>query len=306
MRSINRGILLACSMLTVIPELYACDVCGSASVSQSFGLLPQFSGHFAGVQYQYAHSLSNHPGLLDKDPAEHAAQYFNTVQVWGRYQLSSRLQLFAFVPYVYNVNNDGNHSSLQGIGDVSVSLNTVLLQSERQEKKQILLAGAGLKLPTGVYKGIADADRNGLPNMQAGTGSADVLLNGNYTYKKGKAGFNLDASAVVTTANSSGYKYGNRFALGALAFYWLEWKQFRLVPQAGLRQEYTLHDYEHYKRKWLNEQSGGYVSFFSAGTQAYCRKWGLKAMIHLPLLQDYASGIVHIRPRVESGIFFLF
>jgi hypothetical protein len=306
MRSYYRGVLLSLLLLAGTPEIYACDVCGCSSVSQSLGLLPQFSGHFAGIQYLYATSVSNHPGLLEKDPPEHAAQYFNTVQAWGRYQLSRKFQLFAFVPYVYNVNNDGSSRSVSGIGDVSVSLNTVVLQSERQGSKQILLAGAGIKLPTGAYTGIAATDRDGLPNMQAGTGSTDLLLNANYTFKGRGLGFNLDASGVITTANSSGYKYGNKFAAGALAFYWLEWRHFRLVPQAGFRQEYTLHDYDNYKRRWLNEQSGGYVGFVSAGTQAYYRNWGLKAMIHLPVAQDYATGMVRVQPRIESGIFFLF
>jgi hypothetical protein len=305
MKNFFRAVLLLV-YLSAAPGVYACDVCGCSSVSQSLGLLPQFSGHFAGIQYLYMSAVSNHPALLSGEPVEHSAQYFNTMQIWGRYQLGRRLQLYAFVPYVYNRYKDGSSRNTAGIGDISVALNTVLLQSEQHGRKQLLLAGGGIKIPAGSYSGSNAADRSVLPNMQTGTGSTDILLNGNYTFIKRRGGLNFDAAAVLTTANGNGYKFGNRFALTALGFYQLDYKHFRLAPQAGFRQEYTLHDYDNYHRKWLNEQSGGYIGYLSGGMQAYYSKWGLKLMLHVPILQYYASGIVQVRPRVEGGIFFLF
>jgi hypothetical protein len=303
MRYLYRVALLLVSGFAATQQAAACDVCGCSSGNQGLGLLPQFSGHFVGIQYTYGSSLSDHPALFENGQTEHSAQYYNTLQLWGRYQLGKRVQLFAFVPYVSNTNNEGSSMRTTGFGDASVLANISLLQ--RANGRQLLLAGAGVKLPTGAYHGITDADRQGLPNMQTGTGSYDFLVNANYTWRQRSLGFNADASYTFTTVNKARFKYGNKLNSSALAFYWIERGKFRLVPQAGFRFEYTLHDYDNYDRKWLNEQSGGYMGFVSAGAQAYVGKLGFKAMLHVPVLQDYATGYVTAGPRFESGLFFL-
>ncbi len=293
---------------TTITSL-ACDVCGCSSGAQYLGILPQFYRQFLGFQYQYSSFSSTHPSLFEGKPDEHSKQHYNTFQLWGRYNVGKRVQLFGFVPYRYNVNNeDGVKTFSSGLGDVSLLANVVVIKadSEHRTLKQTLLAGGGIKAPTGKYTGITELDKEGLPNMQAGTGSWDFVANANYTIRYRQAGINLDAAYTFTTANRESYKYGNRLSSGLLAFYWLQKNNLIILPQAGLKYEYTLHDYDNYAKKWLNEQSGGYQSFVSAGFQLYYKKLGLQCMYNLPVSQHYANGYVSAKQRLETGVFFLF
>jgi hypothetical protein len=287
-------------------DVQACDVCGSSISNQSLGLLPQFSKHFVGLQYMYASSESSHPSLFADKPNEESNQKYINAQVWGRYQISKRLQGFGFLPYIGNVTKDATQvNRANGIGDASLMLNYAIPLPEKANSKQILLGGIGLKMPTGQYSS-SNAERNTLPNSQAGSGSWDFLGNINYTQKGKKWGYNLDASYVLTTANKWGYKYGNRLNTTVQTFYWVEQKQFKVVPQIGLRIEHALHDYDNYSKKWLNEKTGGVMSFSTVGTQVLYKKVGIKAILSIPIYQQYAAGYVRTNTRFESGVFLLF
>ncbi len=287
----------------------ACDLCGCSAGSQYLGILPQFYRQFIGVQYQYTSFSAMQASLMDPEDYERAYEFNSTYQVWGRYYLGKRLQLFGFIPYHVNSGSDaGSPFKTEGIGDVSVLANYVVIKDDSNCKvwHQALLAGGGVKLPTGKNTGITTLDEQGLPNVQAGTGSWDFVVNANYTVRREKIGVNADVAYTITTANSSGYKYGNRLNSGVMAFYWYAKNSFSLMPQAGVKYEYSLHDYDNYQRKWLNENSGGNVVFGSVGAQAYYKRVGAKAIYSIPLSQHYAGGNVTVNPRIETGVFFLF
>ena len=306
MRFIHRvGLLLIASSATLYAS--ACDVCGSAASSSGLGLLPQFSKHFAGIQYNYASSESNHPSLFKENEMEHSAQTYRMVQVWGKYQIAKNIQVFGFLPYISNTNAEtAQTTASKGFGDATLMANLSIPLIEKSKTNRLLLAGAGIKFPTGSYTGLANAERNGIPNIQTGSGSWDFLANANYTQKGKTWGYNLDLSYIITTANKEQYKFGNRLNTAAMAFCWLENKNLKIVPQAGGRFEYSLHDYDHYGKKWLNEKTGGTMGFASLGSQFYYKKVGIKAMIHIPVYQNFAAGYVHSNARFESGISLLF
>lgn len=287
----------------------ACDVCGCSASNQSLGILPQFYRHFIGVQYQYRSFSSAHPSIFEGRPDERSEEQYNTLQLWGRYYVGKRVQLFGFVPYNNNIRNaDGARTVTSGIGDVSLLANVLLIKADSADDnwQHTLLAGGGIKLPTGAYNGITALDRQGLPNMQAGTGSFDFAVNANYTTRYKQSGFNVDASYTLTTPNKERYKYGNRLGLGTLGFYWWQLKSWSVLPQAGVRYEYTLHDYDNYDRKWLNEQTGGHMLFASIGTQVYYKRFGCQFVYHIPVSQRYSNGYVTAKQRLETGIFLLF
>lgn len=291
-----------------ISSAHACDVCGCSASNQYLGLLPKANISFISLQYQYAHLESNHPSLFSNRPNEHGHDYYNTAQLWGRYAVNQHLQLFAFVPYRYNIQRtDSAVFKGSGIGDVSVLANTVLIRQDDASSRwqHQLFGGGGIKLPTGKYAGITAMDRLGLPNMQPGTGSWDFIVNANYTVKKASFGVNADGSYTITTPSSEHYKYGNKLNTGVLGFYSFELGKWSIVPQAGLRYEYSLHDYDNYERKWLNEQSGGYMSFATMGVQCYLKRAGARLTYQLPVSQNYSTGYVVAKQRIDAGIFFL-
>lgn len=306
MRLLSRAFLLfilAGNATTVL----ACDVCGCAVSNQTLGLLPQFSKHFIGIQYQYSSSESSHPSLFEGKPNEQSFQTYRTAQIWGRYQLGKRVQFFGFLPYINNVNKEATQvTNSDGIGDATIMANVSVPLPKNERWTRLLLAGVGIKMPTGQYTGITNAERNGLPNVQTGTGSWDLPVNINYTQKVQKWGYNVDLTYILTTANQEQYKFGNRLNSAIVGFYWFEKKSFKIVPQAGIRAEYSLHDYDNYNKKWLNEKTGGTMLFSSFSTQVFYKKVGVKGSIHVPVYQNFASGYVTSKPRIEGGLFILF
>ncbi len=300
------------SIVTIIvfaQPAMACDLCGCAASSQYMGLLPQQYKHFIGLQYQYASFTADQPSVFDKDEIEHADEYINTYQVWGRYSISNKVQLFAFIPYHQNRGTDMETPiKVDGIGDITVLANVTLLKQDDCAKKMkyTLLAGGGIKAPTGANKGITKLDEEGLPNVQAGTGAWDFITNANYTISRGKSGLNLDAAYTFTTTTKESYKYGNHLNSSLLYFYQLQHKKLTLLPQGGLKYEYALSDYDNYGRKWLNSNSGGSLVFAAAGVQAFYNHIGARLLYSIPFAQHYAGGNVTTHSRLETSIYFLF
>ena len=305
MRLLLCFVLLSCC---TSQRVRACDICGSSG-NQYLGILPQFYRHFIGAQYQYRSFESSHPSVFAGKPDEQSKEYYNTLQVWGRYYIGNSIQLFGFVPYHTNIREAaGGSTTSRGLGDMSVIGNAVLLRADSSHYtwKQTLLAGGGVKLPTGKYSGTTVLDRQGLPNMQAGSGSWDFLINTNYTIRHQSAGINVDVAYTLTTTTKDMYKYGNRLNTGLLGFYWLYAGSVSLLPQLGMRYEYALHDYDNYGKKWLNTQTGGYQCFGAVGLQAYYRRLGFQTMLNIPVSQHYSAGYTSAKRRLETGIFLLF
>lgn len=270
------------------------------------GLLPQTDNNFIGIQYLFRSLSTDHPEE-GGDPATILNEKYQTYQVWGRYSINNKVQLFAFLPYIVNVRDDnGEKSTISGVGDVSILANVKLLNRTNGNWKQTLLAGGGLKMPTGKYDRDAIATEEGLPNMQPGTHSWDIVTNANYTAQYKAIGAHIDASYVITTANSDGYKFGNRANIGASAFYRLAKNEFVILPHAGMRYEQAATDYADYSEKIKDDTTGGYQTFVTAGVQAYYHSIGMQVQLSLPVTQHYASGLVSTWYKAEAGIMFLF
>jgi hypothetical protein len=285
----------------------ACDMCGCSSSNQFLGILPNQQWHFVGLQYQYSGLSGSYPSAYSSRPREHATNTYHTLQLWGRYNVGKHYQVFAFVPYMVNDHQqDGGNATVNGIGDITLLVNRVLLNTTTSKWTQLLYGGAGIKLPTGKRDGMSMTDKSGLPNMQPGTGSTDFMVSTNYTLRRDKYGANIEANYVLTTPNKDNYKYGNKVSTGASGFYTTKAGNITLQPQVGMRYEYSLHDYDNYRRKWLNEQSGGYLCFATVGLQAYYRKVGARAVWQVPVSQYYNAGNATASQKAEAGIFLLF
>lgn len=288
----------------------ACDVCGGAGVNQSLGLLPQSNRHFIGVQYQQnqfssvLHPLSEYKSDICSD------EYYNTVQLWGRAYIGKRLQLFGFIPYRINTRMQDNISSnIQGIGDITLLVNYTLLQTSDSlcsDWKHRLQGGGGVTAPTGMYQGVSELDKTGLPNMQPGTGAWNIPVNANYTIKHKKAGANVDLSYNITTPNKENYKYGNRLNSQLTGFYWLQAGSISILPQVGVRYEKSWHDYDNYQKGWRNEQTGGYIFSALVGAQLYYKKFGIQLSWSKPVMQDYGGGDITAIQRFDTGLLLMF
>lgn len=306
MKYIIGCVLLIFSSTTVV----ACDVCGASSGNQNLGLLPQMYRHFAGIQYQHNSFSSTHVPLSDNKPIENSNEYYQNIQVWGRYCIGKRWQLFAFLPYRYNTSTySGFSTPSKGMGDATLLVNYTMFKtsdSSTSAVRQRLQGGLGIKAPTGANKGVSQLEKEGLPNMQPGTGAWDIPVNINYTIKYNNTGVNLDGSFNITTANRDDYKYGNRLNTQLMAFYWLQKNRLSVLPQIGGRLEYALHDYDNYTKKWLNEQTGGHIASAVVGIQAYYGNIGIQLQYSKPFNQYYGGGNIKSVQRMDIGVMFLF
>lgn len=300
--------LATVAVLLGYTSAHACDVCGASGSSQGLGILPQFYKHFVGIQYQYRSFSSEHPGLFENLPKERSTEYYNTLQLWGKANIGSRIQVFGFLPYQYNNRvTDTGTGTYKGLGDASLLAMATIIRtadSSNRRIRHILLAGGGIKAPTG--KRTSGANSGEMMNIQTGSGSWDFILSANYTLRGRNAGFNTDASYTLTTTNAANYKYGDRLSVSLNGFYWWKVKGFVLQPQMGIRADYALHDYDNYSRKWLNYNTGGYLTYITAGAQVYYKRLGLQCSYAIPVFQHYASGYVEATQKVETGLLYFF
>lgn len=304
-----KKIFVTISMLGAASGAFACNTCGCAATNQSVGILPELAGHFIGLQYQYRWYESQHDKSEAPQPAGH--EYYQTVQLWGRYALGKRVQLFGFLPYQYNSKTEsGARNVLSGIGDATVLANYQILRPKTtcDTWAQYLQAGGGVKMPTGKYNNAILGGGDELaPNMQAGSGSWDFLANANYTLQHGKGGLNVEAAYALTLPNHQDYKYGNRLSGSMQAFYSLEKKKLRILPAAGFRYEQAAQDYDNYTVRSLADYTGGYMLYATVGAQAYYNKhWAITATGYLPAAQYYGDGLVKSRGKVDGGVIYLF
>lgn len=294
----TKKIFSLCILLLVVTmQSVACDICGCALGGNYYGILPQFQKNFIGLRWSqakfYAHM--NHGAVLGE---EYSHDTYSKVELWGRYYINEKIQLFAFVPYGYNT-MDGTEQKIKthGIGDVSILANYLILNTGEDKTKKFkhtLMAGAGVKLPTGKY----DLEDNGLivnRNFQLGTGSVDFILSGIYTIRYQKVGLNSEAGYKINTRNSDEYLFGNQFHASTRFFYWQNIKSMSLLPNIGLYYEQAA---THREGEIIQPNTGGNALLISAGMEMYFSNFSVGFTFQDPLKQSYNSdGIAKITSR---------
>ncbi len=301
-------ILMPVLAILLCAKAVACDVCGGSQGSY-LGILPRYNSHFVGLSFQYQQFTSTHPVMASEKKPVQSQNFVRSVTAWGRFYPLKRLQLFAFAPYSYNSAVEPTQTVLMnGIGDIRVVANYMLLNtadSSQNRVKHTLLAGGGIKAPTG-RNDVTNTEGIILSNMQPGTGSWDYTANVNYTFRIDKAGINGDVSYKLSGVNKRDYRYGNKLNAGLTAFYWYDKGKVSLLPQAGLRYEHSDVDYSSYVYRIRNTYSGGAQAYAVAGAGIYLGKFGITATGSLPVWQHYAGGLVTAKPRLETQVQFLF
>lgn len=291
-------------------EASACEICGCSGNGYHLGILPQFKKHFIGVRNFYRvfnsqHLISEQLHILGKKSVE----YFNTTEVWGRYHIGKKTQLFALLPYnSYTQKEEGLPAQqVQGVGDISILANRILMTKnagKMDKLQQTWQAGGGVKLPTGKYDSDNSDDLNA--SMNAGTGSVDILLNTIYTLRYNHFGLNVDAGYRINTANTDEFRYGNRITTGARFFYWKNLgraMQWSVLPNVGILYDRSSKDKHHDEKQ---NYSGGSITNLVAGTEIYSGKWTVGASWFHPLQQDLSKGLVKMKSQVTVNLAWVF
>ncbi|HCN84362.1 MAG TPA: hypothetical protein DIT07_12190, partial [Sphingobacteriaceae bacterium] len=202
---------------------------------QKHPLFPDGS-KFLQLRNQMNSPITDHNG----DPSDF--EVYRALEIRGRYFLSRRMEINAIIPY--NANSEqynGNLNTVAGIGDMNIYAGYHLLRKVDQEKvNQRLIAGAGIKLPTGKF------DRENFEGIrfntlsQTGTGSTDGFVYMNYLLGYKKSGLSLSATYKVNGKNPDQESIANSTTGYLNVFHNVSLSdKIKMVPSAQLAYEYS-------------------------------------------------------------------
>jgi hypothetical protein len=284
-----KKIILLIFLIFAIKTSQACDVCGCSLGGNYFGLLPSYNKHFIGIRWSQAkfHAFMNHDSEYFEN--EYSNDTYRKMEMWGRWRINDRWQLFAFVPYSYNDMN-GSHQrvSTKGLSDISVVITYKMFassDSSSSDWKHMMTVGGGAKIPTGKFD-LEDQGKLVNPNFQLGTGSVDFLLNAVYTLRYRRVGINIESAYKVNTKNQHDYRFGNQFNVSTQLFYMHTFGKISVLPNAGL---YLEHARKHHQGNAEITNTGGRATFFSSGVETYFSNFSLGVNYKKPIKQRYNS-----------------
>jgi hypothetical protein len=249
--------------IVIAPYLRACDVCSGGGAVNFMGILPQFQKNFVGLRYQHRSFKNNQTNGLD---------YFNSIDIWARFNPNKNWQVFAFLPYQINRRKaQGVSTPVQGLGDATFMAGYFLLNnsdSMNSKVKCTWMLGAGTQLPFGNTKATTWL---GLPAdavLQPGTGAIGGNIFTTFTLRNKKWGFASDAQIRAMTTNNAGYQFGNRINASLRVFRTYSYKNCNIIPQFIGSIETSKKDIS---RGIPVNESGGSAAFIGGGCDFFGR-----------------------------------
>lgn len=289
-------------LLLTYSNMYACEICGCSVSNSGLGILPNYQNHFIGLRYKYSPFKTIHP-----DDNSTSSEYFNNLELWGRFVPIKNLQIFASIPFVMNTQKESNMTNLvRDFGDASLMVNYMFINKNIDSQgiwKHLLQAGGGLKFPTGKYN-IVENQHTLLPNMQPGSGAFDYTLNALYVLRFKNMGINLDANYRFTTTNDVEYKIGNKSLISTRWFYVKSFKNsLTLLPHLGIDYEQSSTD-----QSYLQEvkYTGNNTFLSHLGADIFHKNISLGINFQIPISQAINSGYTTNPFRVSTQLIYFF
>lgn len=297
--------VLACGLM--IPISKACDICGCGVGSYYIGILPDFNKRFIGLRYQHK-SLLTHLGPTGNRTPITADETYQSMEMWGAWNIGQRWRVMAILPYNFNTRNikgSGEQGKKNGMGDVvAMGYYKIFEEAKGTASNKMLVhslwIGAGVKAPTGRYDAgeRSNAAQDSPNNFQLGTASTDFMFNLAYDVRLMDLGLNVNTTYKLNTENKYDYRYANKFTANALAYYKFNVKnKVRIAPNAGITYETQPQDVVF--GKYDVAQSGGNSTTGIVGVEVNMGKISFGGNYQSPLNQNLAGG------RVEAGNRFL-
>lgn len=294
-------------LISGIPALQACDVCGCVSSNAAgLSILPQFRQNYLAFNFSRQLFRTRHPAsILDPTRPVYSREDFLTGELSGRYFLSSRWQLMGFVPYRLNrqtgLESDVN---LSGPGDSRLMGLYMLIDQDEEDKPWRInwMAGLGAVLPTGRYTGGLQGERLHV-NLQLGNGAWGGIAGTSLTLRKGNWGVQVNAFSFHFLENPEAFQPGSRATAQINVFRMFKGKGFSVLPRAGFFLEKVGKD----RLEGVSvELSGGEQLALSSGFDLFFNRYALSLETRIPLSQHFATGRVDQQSAFSLGFIYSF
>lgn len=301
MISFNIKPIIFLPILAFYLKAEACGPCGCGSSASYLGILPQFHRHFLGVRY----TIQPQTNTLKPIPERHL---FHNPEIWGRFFLHRRIQLLTQIPFQIIRGLEGPDAGQwvnRGMGDWRIQVNGIIIQTPDTVSsawRHLLMAGGGLKLPTGVYNTL----RNGQvlpPAFQAGTGSWDGLLSAFYTVRYSRWGLNTGLLSVFRQPNFQRYQASDQLLASALFFAWFSRHNWQVLPQLG----WVWENLSAEKSQGTPvAYTGGHQGQVQAGCDLYWKHMVLSVSMLVPAVHRLNGGYLNPGVRLWSSLSYVF
>jgi hypothetical protein len=265
-----------------------------------WGVMPNNKMHYAGLWWQHQQYESNF------DLADNTEEWFNTIELRTRLNISPRLQVLAILPYQYHLRStEGRLNTISGLGDMTLMGSYPLLRSKDSlgvKLRHQLRFGAGLKAPTGSFRAIGEtASIN--PNFQVGSGSWDALFNLSYMARLNDFGVNVDATYKLNSANANDYSFGDRLNGALNFFYFQNLGKIEIMPALGLFYEQADWDVQ---KNYYRTHTGGHALFTTLGLESYFGIYNLGLNYMYPIQAEWSNGSLNPEGRlsIHLNVFF--
>lgn len=304
---VSRLRLLVGILIFIFPATGStCDVCGCSISGQTIGILPKFHHHFFGFRASVQSFDSYHPPLLSTDIAGSSREIFYTTEIWSRFQVANRWQVFGFVPFSFiSKRQDGTRFLNTGLGDVNVMALYSLLQnrvSGSGKYMQTLQLGGGIKMPTGKTDFLVKDEWTA--SLQNGTGTWDFFINTMYIGRWLANGFQVEVSYRKNTKQvSRDFLFGDRIGSSFRYFYSKQIKQATIMPLAGISVEYAG---QNIHEGLINDLSGGYTINATAGIEFFSNRYGIGVHGTLPVKQSMSNGYLTSDGKIQTHFTYFF
>lgn len=299
--------LLVVLMLSASVASGFTQACCCTGVGANYSILPNLNKHIIGLRYTYRSYYSQMHSLNPDENGKVTNQYLHTAEIFGRFNLHSRVMLSVFLPvnYIHQADTKNNKQSVAGLGDMSLLFQFNLLDPLKcngKETKHQLRLGVGTKLPSGQFK--ISADDMFFTNLQLGTGSIDFIGNAIYTFRYKGFGLNASAGYKFNTVNAQGYRFGDKIISAFNLFYVAEIKDLQIMPLAGINFE---HQFYNRKDKRELKFTGGDFLTASLGLDIYYKHFAFSANVSPGIVNRLNwYGENKNRFNVEAGLFYNF
>ena len=284
----------------------ACDVCGGGLGSNFIGIAAQTTNTMVGFRFSNTTISTKHLAIFRDEKTYYSAENYSTLNIWARFYLHKKIQVYTFVPLHYYFKKENNVAQQNyGVGDATIRLHYMLynnIDNSEKTHKHSLQAGIGIKLPTGYHE--KKQNDTLLPiGMQLGSGSFDIPLAAIYNYRWKQWGLNVESAYNVNFVNNVGYKFGDRWNNTLAVYYWKKFRKVNYVPKVQMTMDWTQKDK---KNKVSQSATGGAIIKAGAGLDIFFGKASVGAGFELPIYDKINGGLSKTKATIYSQFIYLF